>query len=112
MNPVLAADGRSILFAGYREGKWRIYRNTDVVVEETGYTSTQITRDYFFVDRTNPKKYLFSVYLRESNKYQMIKHGRLLPEVWDDIGVDVSFGFDDTIIMSVARDGVWHIAEL
>lgn len=113
MNPKLGADGGSVIYAGYKDGTWKIYRNADVVVENTNYTSTSISKDYFFVDVTNPKKYVFYVYDASSGKYGIIKNGILLKDKWEDVGIDVSFGDGgDTVVTSVMRDGKWHIIEL
>jgi hypothetical protein len=60
MNPTLGADGSSVLFAGYKDGLWSLYRNTLRIVKNTGYTKTEgIASDYIFFDTTHPETYLF-----------------------------------------------------
>jgi hypothetical protein len=112
MNPRLWADGGSIIFAGYKDGIWSIYRNTEVIVRDTRYSNTSISRDYFFVDTTNPKKYIFYIYDQKTDTYSIQKNGELIPEKWQDVGLDVDFWYGDTVITSVKRNGLWHIAEL
>ncbi len=112
MNPGIGADGGSIYFAGLKNNIWSIYRNTEVLVENTGYDNTKISKDYFFADATNPKKYIFYRYDIASDTYSIIKNGKLIDVKWEDVGLEVSFGYDDTVITSVKRDGKWYIVEL
>lgn len=72
MNPHTEADGVGIIFAGLREGKWSIYRNTAVFVANTGYTPQgDISYDYFFFDPTTPRNFLFIQHHGKS--YTLIK---------------------------------------
>jgi hypothetical protein len=72
MNPRLGADGSSIIYAGLSGGIWSIYRNTDTVVRDTGYTHADISNDYVFFDITNPKQYVFLE--NNDGKYQVRKN--------------------------------------
>lgn len=90
MNPQLGADGESILFAGYKDGLWSIYRNTDTVIRDTGYHGINIANDYAFFDTTNPKQYLFIEKTRD-NKYLYRKNGKIIPGTWEDVSLDVWF---------------------
>lgn len=105
MNPRLSADGGSVLYAGLKDGIWSIYRNTGIVVHSTGYTKTKIQEDYAFFDITNPRQFLF-IEKNEDSTYNLRKNGKLLPERWKDIGLDVTFGYDNKIMMT-ARDDIW-----
>lgn len=112
MNPRLWADGGSLLFAGEKNGTWSIYRNIEKIVKETGYTNTDIRYDYMFLDTTTPRTFLFIKKNSESGKYELIKNGKLLPQYWSDIWTDVSFWFDNQIILSVKDENGWHIVQL
>lgn len=79
MNPRLSADGASILYAGYKDNVWSIYRNTDILVRNTGYANTDISGDYVFFDVTNPRTYLFVKKDTSTGKYILIKNGKTLP---------------------------------
>lgn len=79
MNPRFSADGSSILYAGYKDDVWGIYRNTDVLVRNTGYSNTDISGDYVFFDVTNPRTYLFVKKDISTGKYILIKNGKTLP---------------------------------
>jgi hypothetical protein len=62
MNPRLGADGSSVIYAGQKNGVWSLYRNTDIIIRNTGYkTLTNIENDYLFFDITNPRHYLFII---------------------------------------------------
>ncbi len=106
MNPRLWADGSSVIYAGYTEGNWNIYRNSDIIVKNTGYTGRNISSDYLFFDITNPRTFLFIKKDEKTGKYIYIKNGVLLPWAWDDVGTRVDFGFDNHII-TTAKDGEW-----
>jgi hypothetical protein len=105
MNPQLAADGGSILFAWLKEGVWSIYRNTGIVIRESGYSKQDITNDYVFLDITNPRQYLF-IEKNENGTYTLRKNGKLVPWIWQDVGLDATFWYDNKIIMT-AKDTVW-----
>jgi hypothetical protein len=79
MNPILGADGTSIIFAGKKDGVWSIYRNTDTIVKNTGYTGTDIAYDYAYYDATNPRAYLFIIYDPTTQTYTYLKNGKILP---------------------------------
>ncbi len=112
MNPRFWADGGSILFAGKKEGVWDIYRNTDSIVKNTGYTADTIEYDYVFFDPTNPRTYIFIEKDMITGLYRYRKNGSILPWVWKDISTEVSFGYDNHII-TAAHDGTsWKIVEL
>ncbi len=110
MNPRLGADGGSIIYAWLKDGKWKIYRNTTSIVENTGYTKNIISSDYFFVDTTNPKQYLF-IEKQSDGKYTLNKNGKTISGSWDDIWLDVTFWYDNKIIMSLKDETGWRIAE-
>lgn len=113
MNPILWADGTSIIYAGKKNGIWNIYRNSEVLIENVGYDNTNIRNDYVFFDTTNPRTYLFIRKDPDTQKYQGIKNGKILPESWDDIGVDqVYFGFDNHILLPVKTGSTWKILEI
>jgi hypothetical protein len=109
MNPRMSADGSSIIFAGLRDGIWGIYRNTDTIIRDTGYTNTDISRDYAFFDITNPKQYVFLEYT--DGKYKVRKNGKIIPWTWDDVGLDVTFGYDNKVIMSAKDSEGWRVLE-
>ncbi len=112
MNPRLWADGSSILFAGKKDGNWGIYRNVEAIVKNTGYAQNDIQYDYLFLDTTTPRTFLFIKKDSNSGKYELIKNGILLPQKWLDIWTDVSFGFDNQIIMSIKDDAGWHLIQI
>jgi hypothetical protein len=80
------------------------------VIRDTGYASNDITGDYVFFDITNPKQYIF-LEKGEDTTYKIRKNGKLLPQVWKDVGLDVTFGYDNIAIMSVQDDTGWHVIE-
>ena len=79
MNPRLSPDGSSIIYAGYQDGIWNIYRNTEVIVKNTHYVNSDISGDYVFFDITNPRTYLFIKKDISTGKYSLIKNGKNLP---------------------------------
>ncbi len=112
MNPRLSADGSSILYAWLQDGVWKIYRNTEIIVWNTQYTSEDNSGDYIFFDTTNPRAYLFVKKEKKTGKYTLIKNGKTLPGVWDDFGTDVSFGYDNHIILRLRDSAWWRIVEI
>lgn len=112
MNPRLSPDGSSIIYAGYQDGIWNIYRNTEVIVKNTHYVNSDISGDYVFFDITNPRTYLFIKKDISTGKYSLIKNGKNLPWFWDDFGTEVSFGYDNHIILKLKDKDGWKIAEL
>lgn len=77
MNPRLGADGGSVIYAGLKDGVWNIYRNTDIVVNDTKYHSANVQDDYVFFDITNPKQYLF-IEKTSDGKYLFRKNGKIM----------------------------------
>jgi hypothetical protein len=112
MNPRLWADGSSIIFAWRKDGIWNIYRNTDSLTRDTGYSPLSVEYDYAFYDLTNPRTYLFITYDINTKKYSYRKNGKEIPGLWDDVSTDVHFGYDNHIITSTKKDGTWKIIEL
>jgi len=112
MNPWLWADGVSVIYSAMKNNTWSIYRNTDILIRDSGYsTKTSVTNDYFFFDTTNPKH---SLYIEKEwdNRYILRKEWKIIPWIWDDVGLDVSFGYDGKIIMSAKKQDGWHIIEI
>ena len=112
MNPQFSADGSSILYAALYDGSWKIMRNTEVIVANTGYENSDITSDYVFLDTTNPRTYLFVKKDQSIGTYSLIKNGKKLPGSWNDFGTEVSFGYDNHIIMKLQDRSGWRVAEL
>ncbi len=112
MNPRLSADGSSILYAWLQDGIWKIYRNTEIIVWNTQYMSEDNSADYVFFDTTNPRTYLFVKKEQKTGKYTLIKNGKTLPGVWEDFGTDVSFGYDNHIILRLRDHNWWRIVEI
>lgn len=112
MNPRLGADGSSVIFGGYKDKKWSLYRNTEMIVRDTGYTKENITNDYLFFDTTNPRTYLFAIKDTKNGTYSFLKNGKTLPGTWQDIGTDVSYGYDNHILTTVKDREGWKIIEL
>lgn len=112
MNPRISADGSTIIFSWRKNGVWGIYRNTTELIKDTGYSNTHISWDYFFCDITNPKQYLYIEQSLFDDTYKIRKNGKLLPEVWEDVWLDVAFWYDNTIIMSAKKQDGWHIIEI
>lgn len=112
MNPKIWADGGSILFAGQKSGTWSIYRNIEKIVKDTGYASENISYDYVFFDITNPRTFLFIKKDITTGNYILIKNGILLSQKWKDVGTDVSFWFDNQIILTVQDETWWHILQI
>jgi hypothetical protein len=112
MNPWLWADGVSIIYSAKKNDIWSIYRNTDVLIRDSGYeTKTSVTNDYFFFDTTNPKHSLY-IEKEQDNKYTLRKEWKIIPWTWDDVWLDVSFGYDGKIIMSAKKQDGWYIIEI
>lgn len=111
MNPRLSADGSTVIFLGKRDNVWSIYRNTNVIVRDTGYTTADNSGDYVYYDITNPRQYII-VERMPDGKYQIRKNGKIIPMIIDDFWLDVEFGYDGKVIMSVKDDTGWHIIEL
>lgn len=104
MSPTLGADGVSVLFAGYKDGVWSLYRNTLRIIKNTGYTKTEgISNDYVFFDTTRPETYLFLEKNLQTGTYQYRKNGKLIEKKWEDVSIHVSFGYDNHII-TTAKD--------
>ena len=112
MNPVLWADGGSIIFAGKKDGIWNIYRNSDIIVRDTGYTAKNIDYDYVYFDTTNPRTYLFIERDPTTRLYSYRKNGTLLPWTWKDISTDVYFGYDSHILTAAQDEVSWRMLEL
>lgn len=110
MNPQLGADGNSIIYAGLYKGIWGIYRNTDTIIQDTWYSRTDISHDYVFFDITNPKQYVFLEYT-DGEKYQIRKNWKIIPWIWDDVWLDVTFWYDNKVIMTVQDTTWWRIIE-
>ncbi|MBX9809758.1 hypothetical protein K2X92_05200 [Candidatus Gracilibacteria bacterium] len=110
MNPRLSADGSSVIYAALKDGTWGIYRNASPIISNTGYMSgPDISQDYAFFDITNPSYYLFIK--RIDNGYKLYKKGSWIIGNWKDVGLDISFGYDNKIIMSVEDQEGWKIIE-
>ncbi len=112
MNPRVSADGSSIIYAGLQDGVWNIYRNTEIIARNTNYSNEKITDDYAFYDLTNPRTYLFVKKDPASKRYTLIKNGKVLPWLWNDFGTDVSFGYDNHILLRVKEGNEWKILEV
>jgi hypothetical protein len=110
MNPRLSPDGTSVIYAWFKDGVWWIYRNATPIIRNTGYPNRDdISQDYAFFDITNPNYYLF---IRHTDKwYQLYTKWGWIYGNWKDVGLDVSFGYDNKIIMSVQDDQWWRIIE-
>lgn len=112
MNPRVWADGATIIYAGYMDNIWSIYRNGDKIIQNTGYNSLDNTNDYAFFDTTNPRTFLFIQKNLKTWKYSYIKNGVLLPWDWIDVGTKVDFGFDNHIFTTAKDEKWWRIIEL
>ena len=112
MNPMREGDGVGVVFAGLRDGAWRIYRNTNDIIRETNYTQiTDFSHDYFFFDPTNPQYYVFIT--RVGEYYQINKQGKILPQLWNDIDItSVNFGYRGKVILSVQDQEGWRLIEI
>ncbi len=110
MNPILSADGGSVLYAGLLDNIWGIYRNTSLIVKETGYTKRDIRNDYAFYDLTNPRVFLF-IEKNDDGTYSLLKNGERLEWRWLDVWLDVTFGYDNKVIMTLKDSQGWRIAE-
>lgn len=71
-----------------------------------------ISGDYVFFDITNPRTYLFVKKDVQTHTYTLIKNGKILPGMWEDFGTDVSFGYDNHIIMRLKDRAGWRMAEI
>ena len=100
-----------MIYAGLKNGIWSIYRNTDSIVDNTGYSHDDISSDYAFFDVTNPKHYIF-IKKESDGTYSLYKNNKTLPGKWEDIGLDAQFGYDSTIIMTVRDETGWRVLEL
>lgn len=110
MNPRLSADWSSIIYAALKDGAWGIYRNASPIISNTGYMSgPDISQDYAFFDITNPSYYLFIK--RVDNGYKLYKKWSWINGNWKDVWLDVSFGYDNKIIMSVEDNEWWKLIE-
>ncbi len=113
MSPTVGADGTSILFAGYKDKVWSVYRNTLRVVKNTGYTKTGgISNDYVFFDTTRPETYLFLEKDAQTGTYQYRKNGKLIEKRWKDVSLHISFGYDNHIITTAKDEEWWKVIEL
>ncbi len=112
MNPTLWADGGSIVFAWKKDGIWKIYRNTDEIIKNTGYTASRVGYDYVFFDTTNPRSYLFIERDPSTWFYTYRKNGILLSWTWKDVSTEVAFGYDSHILTAAQDSSGWKILEL
>ena len=108
----MSADGSSILYAGFHDGIWSIYRNTEVLVKNTNYSNGEVSGDYVFFDITNPRDYLFVKKNLQTSLYTLIKNGKNLHGMWEDFGTDISFGYDNHIILRLKDTNGWRMAEI
>jgi len=112
MNPRLGADGSSVIYAGLKDGTWSLYRNTDILVKNTGYrTLTTVENDYLFFDITNPRHYIFIIE-QPDGKYILRKEWKEVSGLWDDVWLDISFWYDWKILMTAKKQDGWHIIEI
>lgn len=110
MNPRLSADWSSIIYAALKDDAWGIYRNASPIISNTWYMSeSDISQDYAFFDITNPSYYLFIKHV--DNGYKLYKKGWWINWNWKDVWLDVSFGYDNKIIMSVEDTEWWKLIE-
>lgn len=110
MNPRLSADGASIVYAAFRNGSWWIYRNASPVISNTWYPNPDdISQDYAFYDITNPNYYLFI--RKMTDGYRLYTKWKWIESTFLDVGLDVSFGYDNKIIMSAKDKDGWRIIE-
>jgi hypothetical protein len=110
MNPKLSPDGTSIVYAWFKDNTWWIYRNATPVIRNTGYPNREdISQDYVFFDITNPSYYLFIRHIH--GWYQLFTKWGWVYGTWKDVWLDVSFGYDNKIIMSVQDEKWWRIIE-
>ncbi len=112
MNPRVWADGNSIIYAGYVDNSWSIFRNSDKIIQNTGYNSQDNSNDYVFFDTTNPRTFLFIKKDIKTWKYIYIKNSITLPWSWYDISTKVDFWFDNHIITTAKDDKWWRVIEL
>jgi hypothetical protein len=110
MNPKISADGSSIIYAAIKDNMWWIYRNASPIISNTWYPVLKnIENDYVFFDITNPSYYVF---IHKSNDwYKMYKKWEWVAWLWDDVGLDVAFWYDNKSIMSVKDDTWWKLIE-
>lgn len=101
-----------MIFAGKKDGIWKIYRNTDEIIKNTGYTAEKIDYDYAFFDTTNPRSYLFIERDKNTGLYQYRKNGNILPGTWKDVSTEVQFGYDSHILTAAQDESGWKILEL
>ncbi|GAB0174783.1 MAG: hypothetical protein HHAS10_06620 [Candidatus Altimarinota bacterium] len=111
MNPRIGADGSSIIFAGKKDSVWNIYRNTDALARDTGYHPTSVSYDYAFYDLTNPRTYIIISYDKNTKKYSYRKNGKQIPGFWDDVSLEVFFGYDNHVMTTAKSENSWKIIE-
>lgn len=110
MNPRQTLDGLSIVYAWLKDGVWWIYKNVYPLIRNTGYPNRDdISRDYVFFDITNPFYYLFIRWNKDT--YQLFKKWSWIEWNWKDIWLDVTFWYDNKVIMSVQDNDWWHVIE-
>ena len=110
MNPRQTLDGLNIIYAWLKDGAWGIYRNIYPIIRNTGYPNRDdISRDYVFFDITNPSYYVFIRWNKDN--YQLFKKWQWVEWTWKDVWLDVTFWYNNKIIMSVQDDKWWHIIE-
>lgn len=111
MNPRVWADGNSIIYAGYADNSWSIFRNSDKIIQNTGYDSQDNSHDYVFFDTTNPRTFLFIKKDMKTWQYIYIKNGITMPWSWYDAGTKVDFWFDNHIITTAKDEKWWRVIE-
>lgn len=111
MDPILSADGWTILFAWKKDGTWSIYRNQEVIIKNTNYVPRYQSRDHFSIDPTTPSNYMFSMYDADTDTFTINHSGKNLAQAWRGIGEKVWFTYDNHMITTVQYDTSWHIAE-
>ena len=110
MNPRLSADESSVVYAAIKDNTWWIYRNASPIISNTWYPiNTSITDDYVFFDITNPSYYLFIHKTTEG--YKLYKKWWWMAWIWQDVGLDTIFWYDNKIIMSVKDREWWRVIE-
>jgi len=111
MNPQTGADGSSVIYGWFRDGIWSIYRNSSLVIRDTWYSAHDIRWDYLFFDTTNPKQYVIFQKIAWE-KYQIRKNNKVIPWVWEDVGLDVGFWYNNTVYLTAKDEKWWRVLEL
>ncbi|PID83943.1 hypothetical protein CSB09_03440 [Candidatus Gracilibacteria bacterium] len=110
--PKFEADKNGVIFMGFKDKKWGIYRNTKQIIDAQylPYQKSDTKQLQFFFDTTRPEYFLC---IQKTDAGLILnKRGTLYPQKWKDIKIRPFFGYDGKVLIQLQDESGWRIAEL